>query len=127
MTLVRLACSCSERQVRRRRNHHQKILERRFQKLGARIYKRNKRIGGSGKRRAEDIKGSGKLQWSRDKSVRAVSLSLSLSLVFLCPGRKSSRKVRSSGVAYMCSQTLSLRFCVSLISHDTYLLQILIC
>jgi hypothetical protein len=59
--------------VRRRPKNFQKILERRFQKLRARIYKRNKRIG-SVKREAEHIKGSGKLQWSREKSVRPVSL-----------------------------------------------------
>lgn len=84
--------------MRRGPNNFQKILERRFQKLRARVYKRNKRIG-SVRHEAEDIKGSGKLQWSREKSVRETRLSP----VLLCPGRRSSCKMRSNGVAYGCS------------------------
>lgn len=114
--LIRLACSCSERQVRRRPNNFQKILERRFQKLRARVYTRNKRIG-SVRHEAEDIKGSGKLQWSREKSVRETSLSL----VFLCPGRRTSCKIRCS------LHMFRNAFLPSLISHDTRLLQILMC
>jgi hypothetical protein len=51
-----IACPCNERQVRMKTNRFQNILEGGFQKLRARIYKRNKRIVGT-KHEAVNIKG----------------------------------------------------------------------